>query len=72
MKKQPKRLAYLVSVKVTAEPIRVYAVLAGMPDEALKAVVLVVATQAEVEVVGGLSREISKRMRLKLGEPHLV
>jgi hypothetical protein len=61
-----------VSVTSNDGPDRVYVVLTGTPDEALEAVALVVAPEAEVEIVGGLSREMAKRMRLKPGEPQLV
>lgn len=69
---QPKRHARLISVASKARPDRVYVVLTGTPDEALEAVALVVEPEAEVGIVGGLSREVAKRMQLKPGEPQLV
>jgi hypothetical protein len=69
MTKQPKRHAYLVSVIQGHETARVYAVLASTPDEALKATALVAGPEVEVTIAGGLSREVAKRLQLKLGEP---
>jgi hypothetical protein len=70
--KQPKRHAYLVSVAHEIETVRVYATLAVTPDEALETVALMIAPDAELAIVGGLSPEMAKRMRLKVGEPQLV
>lgn len=72
MPKPPKRRVYLVSVSQGREPVRVYAVLVATPNEALEAVVLKAPRDAQVEIVGGLARDLAKRMRLKPGELHLV
>ncbi|WCS28871.1 hypothetical protein LOK46_32705 (plasmid) [Methylobacterium sp. NMS14P] len=72
MPKPPKRRADLVSVSEKREAMRVYAVLATAPDEALKAIALNALPTAQLEIVGGLSRDLAKRLRLKLGEPLLV
>ena len=68
MPKPPKRRAYLVSVSQQHESLRVYAVLASTADEALEAVSLNLSSEAQVEIVGGLSRDLVKRLHLKLGE----
>ena len=68
MPKPPKRRAYLVSVFQKHEALRVYAVLASTADEALEAVALNLSSNAQVEIVGGLSRDLVKRLHLKLGE----
>ncbi len=72
MSKPPKRRTYLVSVSQKHEPVRVYAVLAPTPDEALEAIALNVSPKAQLEIVGGLSRDAAKRLGMKLGEPLLV
>ncbi|WP_342111516.1 hypothetical protein [Methylobacterium sp. SI9] len=72
MSKPPKRRTYLVSVSQKHEPVRVYAVLATTPDEALEAIALNVLPKAQLEIVGGLSRDAAKRLGVKLGEPLLV
>ena len=69
MSKPPKRRAYLVSVSQKREAVRVYAVLASTPDEALETVALNIPPKAQVEIVGGLSRDLVKRLHLKPGEP---
>ncbi len=72
MPKPPKRRAYLVSVAQRREAVRVYAVLATAPDEALEAIALNALPTARLEIVGGLSRDVVKRLRLKPLEPLLV
>lgn len=72
MPKPPKRRAYLASVTQRREAVRVYAVLAATSDEASETVALNVPPKAKVEIVGGLSRDLVKRLRLKPGEPLLV
>lgn len=72
MPKPPKRRAYLVSVSQKREAVRIYAVLATTPDGALKAVALNVVPKAQLEIVGGLSRDSAKRLGMKLGEPLLI
>ncbi|SFT28209.1 hypothetical protein SAMN04487845_1449 [Methylobacterium sp. yr668] len=52
--------------------MRVYAVLATAPDEALEAIALKALPTARLEIVGGLSRDLVKRLRLKPLEPLLV
>ncbi|MGU3664929.1 hypothetical protein ACLBX9_12150 [Methylobacterium sp. A49B] len=69
MPKPPKRRAYLVSVTQKPDAVRVYAMLASTPDEALEAIMLSVSPRAQVEIVGGLSRDLVKRLHLKPGEP---
>ena len=49
-----------------------YAVLSVTSDEALKAVALNVPPKTTLEIVGGLSRALVKRIRLKPGELRLV
>ena len=68
MPKPPKRRAYLVSVSQQRKSVRVYAVLASTVGEALKAVALNLSSEAQVEIVGGLSRDLVKRLHLKPGE----
>ncbi|MCJ2061329.1 hypothetical protein MKK63_01175 [Methylobacterium sp. J-088] len=72
MPKPPKRRAYLVSVSQKREAVRIYAVLATTPDEALEAAALNVVAKAQLEIVGGLSRDSAKRLGMKLGEPLLI
>jgi putative heme iron utilization protein len=69
MPKPPKRRAYLVSVTQKHEAVRVYAVLVNTPDEALEAIALNVPPRAQLEIVGGLSRDMVKRLHLEPGEP---
>lgn len=68
MLKPPKRRAYLVSVAQQREAVRVYAILASTADEAREAVALTQPAKAQVEIVGGLSRDLVKRLHLKPGE----
>lgn len=72
MPKPPKRRAYLVSVTQKHEAVRVYAVLAATPDEALETIALNVPPKAKLEIVGGLSRDLVKRLHLQSGEPQLA
>ncbi|UIY43533.1 hypothetical protein [Methylobacterium radiotolerans] len=72
MPKPAKRRAYLVSVLPKRDVVRVYAVLAVTADEALEAVALQAALDAEVEIVGGLSRDLLKRLRIEPGEVRQV
>ena len=67
-----KSRAYLVSVSQKREAVRVYALLASTADEALAAIAAVAPPRAKVEIVGGLSRDLVKRLRLKRGETRLV
>jgi hypothetical protein len=71
-KKKGKRTAYLIAVHQKRETVRVYAVLAATADMALTQVRAMATDAMEVEVVGGLSRDLAKRLRLKLGEMLLV
>ena len=57
-----------MSVSQHHEALRVYAVLASTADEALEAASLNLSSKAQVEIVGGLSRDLVKRLHLKLGE----
>jgi hypothetical protein len=50
------------------EAVRVYAVLASTAEEALKTVSANLSSKAQVEIVGGLSRDLVKRLHLKLEE----
>lgn len=72
MPHSPKRHAYLVAVSQKREAVRVYAVLAETSDEALEAVALNVPPKTKVQIVGGISRALVKRLRLKPGELRLV
>ncbi|WCS24200.1 hypothetical protein LOK46_24145 [Methylobacterium sp. NMS14P] len=72
MPKPAKRRAFLVSELSKRDVVRVYAVLAVTADEALEAVALQAAPDAEVEIVGGLSRDLVKRLRLEPGEVRQV
>jgi ATP-dependent 26S proteasome regulatory subunit len=67
-----KRRAYLVAVLQKRRTLDVYAVLASTSDEALEVVALNVPPEVRLEIVGGLSRELVKRLRLVLGEPALI
>ena len=72
MPKPPKRRAYLVSVFQKRKAVRVYVILATTPGEALEAIALTVSPEAQLEIVGGLSRDAVKRLRLKPLVPLLV
>ncbi|MGU3666150.1 hypothetical protein ACLBX9_30115, partial [Methylobacterium sp. A49B] len=61
-----------VSVTQRREAVRVYAVLATTADEALEAIALSAPPRAKLEIVGGLSRDMARRMGLKAGELRLV
>lgn len=67
-----KARAYLISVSHKREPVQVYAVLVGTPDEALEAVALHVPAKAALTVVGGLSRDLVKRLQLEPREMRLM
>lgn len=68
MPKPLKRRAYLVAVHQNGEAVRVYAVLAVTADEAGKAAAPHVSREATIEIVGGLSRDLVKRLRLEPGD----
>jgi hypothetical protein len=68
IRKPPKRRAYLVSVAQKHEPVRIYAALACSVEEALEAVSLNLSSEARLEIIGGLSRDLVKRLHLTPGE----
>lgn len=68
MPKPLKRRTYLVSVHRKGDVVRVYAVLAVTADEALEAAAPYASPEATVEIVGGLSRDLVKRLRLEPGD----
>ncbi|KST57005.1 hypothetical protein AO398_26250 [Methylobacterium sp. GXS13] len=50
----------------------VYAVLASTADEALEAVTGAVAPRAKLRRVGGLSKDMTRHLRLKPGEIRMI
>lgn len=70
--KRGKRQAYLVAVTQRREATRIYAVVAASEAEALAALVGLAAENVRLQVVGGLSRDIVRRLKLRPGELRLV
>jgi hypothetical protein len=67
-----KGTAYLVAVRQRHEAPRVYAVIAPSARAALEQVGALATEDMQVEVVGGLSRDLVRRLGLKPGELRLV
>ncbi|AWN37491.1 hypothetical protein [Methylobacterium radiodurans] len=70
--KKGKRHAYLVAVAQRRETARIYAVLAATEVEALAALGDHAAENVRLQVVGSLSRDMVRRLKLKPGELRLV
>ncbi len=70
--KKAKRQAYLVAVAQRREAVRTYAVMAASEAEALAALGAHAAENVRLQVVGGLSRDMVRRLKLKPGELRLV
>ncbi|GJD89751.1 MULTISPECIES: hypothetical protein [Methylobacterium] len=70
--KRSKRQAYLVAVAQRREAARIYAVVAASEAEALAALGEHAVESARLQVVGGLSRDMVRRLKLKPGELRLV
>ncbi|WCS27896.1 hypothetical protein LOK46_14050 [Methylobacterium sp. NMS14P] len=70
--KKGKRTAYLVAVRRKREAIRVYAVVATSAEAALAHVDVLTEDGMETEVVGALSRDLTRSLGLKPGEMRLV
>ncbi len=70
--KKDKRQAYLVAVAQRREAARIYAVMAASDAEALAALADHAAENVRLQVVGGLSRDMVRRLKLKPGELRLV
>ena len=72
MTKGEKRTAYLIAVRQRCEVVRVYAVVALSPEAALAQVSAMATDDMQVEIVGGLSRDMIRRLGLKSGEMRLI
>ncbi len=70
--KKAKRQAYLVAVAQRREAARIYAVIAASEAEAIAALGEHAAENVRLQVVGGLSRDMVRRLKLKAGELRLV
>jgi hypothetical protein len=70
--KKAKRHAYLVAVAQRREGMRIYAVMAASEAEALAALGAHAAEGVRLQVVGGLSRDMVRRLSLRPGELRLV
>jgi hypothetical protein len=70
--KKEKRTAYLIAVRQKREALRVYAVVAPTAQAALELISALATEGMEVELVGGLSRDMVRRLGLKPGEMQLV
>ena len=70
--KGEKRTAHLIAVRHRREVVRVYAVVALSPKAALAQVSVMETDDMQVEVVGGLSRDMVRRLGLKSGEMRLL
>lgn len=63
---------FLVAVEHRRRPAPVYAVLANSPDDALTAVASAVAPRSKLRMVGGLSKDLVRQLRLKPGDVRLI
>jgi hypothetical protein len=62
----------LIAVEHRRGPVPVYAVLANTADEALDAVAVAVAPRSKLRLVGGLSKDLARQLRLKPGEVRMI
>lgn len=72
MKKRDRYRAELVAVNQRREAPRVYAVMAQSAGEALATVEAQASEGTSVQIVGSLSRDLVRRLRLNPGEIRLV
>ncbi len=70
--KKGKRTAYLVAVRRKREATRVYAEVATSAESALAQVDGLTVDGMQTEVVGALSRDLTRSLGLKPGEMRLV
>ena len=70
--KRGKRTAYLIAVRQKREALRVYAIVARSAEAALAQVKGLTTDRMDAEVVGALSRDLTRRLGLKSGEMRLV
>ena len=70
--KKGKRTAYLIAVRQKREALRVYAVVASSAEAALAQVKGLTTDRMDAEVVGALSRDLTRSLGLKSGEMRLV
>ncbi len=70
--KKGKRTAYLIAVRQKREALRVYAVVAPSAEAALAQVKGLTTDRMDAEVVGALSRDLTRSLGLKSGEMRLV
>jgi hypothetical protein len=66
--KRSKRTTYLIAARQHLEAVCVYAAIAEMPDAAVAQVRASMPQGTQVEIVGGLSRDMTRRLGLKAGE----
>ncbi|KAB1073639.1 hypothetical protein [Methylobacterium planeticum] len=72
MPKGDRYKAFLVSVVQRREALRTYAVVKPSATEALEAVEALSATGTKAYVVGGLSRDVIRRLKLRRDDIRLV
>ncbi|WP_233383699.1 hypothetical protein [Methylobacterium sp. C25] len=70
--KRQRHCAFLIAVHQRREAIRTYAVMATSAEAALERMNSEVLTEAAVVVVGQLSRDSARRLKLKPGDKLLV
>ncbi|GLS42563.1 hypothetical protein [Methylobacterium brachythecii] len=70
--KPGRQYAFLIAVQQRREATRTYAVMAPSAEAALERVNSEALVDASVEVVGRLSRDTARRLKLKPGAMHLV
>lgn len=70
--KKGKRTAYLIAMRQKREALQVYAVVAASAEAALAQVKGLTTDRMVAEVVGALSRDLTRSLGLKSGEMRLV
>ena len=70
--KRDKRTTYLIAVRQKREAIRVYAVIASTAEAAVTQLEALTIDRMELEVVGALSRDLTRRLGLEPGEMRLI
>lgn len=72
MGKREKHTAYLIAAHQRCEAVQVYAVVARSAEVALAKVSAMATDNVQFEIVGGLSRDMIRRLGLKPGQMRLV
>lgn len=72
MGQREKHTAYLIAVHQKREAVRVYAVVARSAEAALAQVRAMATDSMQLEIVGGLSRDMIRRLGLMPGQMRLI